>query len=397
MANYGMSINEDYVAIKSFSEDKINIFPLFLAKKYNEDTFYISEEAYKNRLSGIAIGVDKIFTLAMKQTNATLDDKSYSAEDLLTIFFSIVLKQFNDIDNLCIVSFDNSTTTLNMINRIFLQLNSFYKRIYISTFSEAISYYLLYQKAQNSFAFMELEDKRIKFYEAQFMKHINQDILIIKNHTIENVFSLDILEEEAGKKIADKILLNYAQKQLSEKEYNNIFLCGKGFEYKDYFKNFMNYICLKHKIKDELYIFAIGASYKAHDKANDEKIIRRYKLFNDARLMTTIYFKAKRDGVDIDYPIAIAGDEWFKKVERVFVLPDNEDDITIYTSSINQKNPRILKFPLITDLMRPNKSMKLRFKFTFSEPSKVDFEIMDKGFGDFYKQRGKNISYEIEI
>ena len=123
-----------------------------ICKKRNKEEWLLGEEAYKLVLTGEGILVDKLIRLAGKEGTATIENKCYSAKEMLTTFLSLTLKQTyhkygtREIRMLVITVQTMNLQLLDTLVGCTDALNIPREKVHIISHTESFMYYVTSQK-----------------------------------------------------------------------------------------------------------------------------------------------------------------------------------------------------------------------------------------------------------
>lgn len=210
-------------------------------------------------------------------------------------------------------------------------------------------------------------------------------------------FSLDILKNEAGRKLGDRILTAFAGRVMGRKNYSSVFLTGKGFETITYFPQFCELICRRRKVLAENGLFARGASEAARDRQRKESIFP-YIFLCESRVASDISMEVLTRTREERILLTEAGTPWTEAGGRVEVIPCGQDyigiDIIPLDKSRKQKNVRI---PLLGFPPRPDRCTRVQVELSFLNAHKLKLCLRDRGFGELFPGTDACIHEEIEV
>lgn len=120
-------------------------------------------------------------------------------------------------------------------------------------------YYMLSQKKEiwsGTVGMFDLSEQELRYYEMKVQRGLKKNAVLAEYETMEESFSLDILETPSGAKLGDKILCTCADRLMQRKLYSAVFLMGKGFEKREWAEDFMKLLCTKRRVYMETAMFA---------------------------------------------------------------------------------------------------------------------------------------------
>ena len=212
---------------------------------------------------------------------------------------------------------------------------------------------------------------------------------------LEEGFSLDILDTESGRKLADRILRSCAERLLGRKIVTTVFLTGRGFEDTGWATESLQYICNRRRVFAGQGLFSKGAAFLAYDYGL-EKSAYPYIGICDGRLRSTISMNVLHGGRLRQLIIAAAGSNWYGAKANVELIPDRADSLELMVTGLNGER-RMISIPLHELPARPNKMTRLEVVVSFSQSNLMTVRVFDRGFGDFYPATDKMIRKEIML
>ena len=186
--------------------------------------------------------------------------------------------------------------------------------------------------------------------------------MIAEQERLDESFNLDILKNDSGAKLADRILCSCASRLMQNKNYSSVFLMGKGFEDRSWADEFMKLLCTKRRVYMELVS------------------------------MNVIY-----RGQETSVVLAAAGDNWYEQESVVDVIPEHQDTVDLVVTPLDTKRRREVSIRLEGFPERPERTTKVRVKISFLDERTMDVRILDQGFGEIYPSSDIQIRQEVML
>lgn len=389
----------------SFARDDENcLIPTVLCKRKKLDQWHIGEEAYSHALCGQGTVVDKLVRLVGKNGKATIEGVTYSAAQLLQQYIrkllDIPMKKYgtNEIERIVFTLQDENIEVMDALMQIGDSLGLPRNRIHVATHSESYLYYVISQQKEiwaNQTSLFNLTENGLHYYELRTVRGRTPNVVEVSHEMLEEGFSLDILDTESGRKLADRILRSCAERLLGRKIVTTVFLTGRGFEDTGWATESLQYICNRRRVFAGQGLFSKGAAFLAYDYGL-EKSAYPYIGICDGRLRSTISMNVLHGGRLRQLIIAAAGSNWYGAKANVELIPDRADALELMVTGLNGER-RMISVPLQELPARPNKMTRLEVVVSFSQSNVMTVRVFDRGFGDFYPASDKMIRKEIML
>lgn len=397
----GISLDENFAYVSNSEDKNVLSFPFAVGRNLNTNTWFIGEEAKNENIDNVDIVIDKLFYIMGNDGTARIGETSYDANELTRVFFSNLLSKFADIEYVTVVIRQSNVKYLEKLKYALNEIFKDEKKFKITTYSEAfISYIKSKEPAyySNLVSLFDFTEKALTYYE--LVRYIDDNnIEYWKVNTEEHLaLPLDLLSGDAGKKVCDKILFDFAKKCIKEEVYNHIILTGLGFEDASYYREFMTYVCSVANVETDINFFAKSASLLAKDIVG-ENFPNNVLLITDARTTASIRLIATVDQVKTKIELIKPGEEWFNLKDNYFdVILDDEREIRIEILKIIERVVKEVPIAIPEKMvLRKDKTNLFEIGFEFAEQNRVEISLTDKGFGEFYESSGQTVNRSVDI
>ena len=160
----------------------------------------------------------------------------------------------------------------------------------VSTYSEAFVSFIKSKDEDyrsNIVSLFDFTEKALTYYElVRYVDDNNTEYW--KVDTEEHLaLPLDLLSGDAGKKVCDNLLYDFAKRCIVDENYSNIILSGLGFLDTSSYRDFMTYICSIANVETDIYFFAKSAYLLSIDIINNN-FNDNVMIITDARTMASI-------------------------------------------------------------------------------------------------------------
>ncbi len=380
--------------------------PTTICKSRRKDEWKIGEAACEMALLGAGIVVDKLLRLVKKNGHATLENRTYKAHELLEIYIREALNYITEkyakpIDRLIFTVNDFDRVLLDNIMRSIRNLGYDETHVEVISHSESFLYYLLRQNSDN-FANLatvfDLSKEGLWYYECDVLRGMTPQIARAAGAQLEEGFSLDILESEAGKKLADNIFSACLDRQFSGKLVSSVYLTGRGMSgIQEWGGKSLTKICNRRKVYLESGLFAKGAVWMGVREAEPDLLNYPYIMIGKGRVMADVGMTMQVNGISKSLLLLEAGDRWYTSKGSVEFILDDCDSIDIQLTSAGDRRSVTKRISTSELPNRPNKTTRVRLEAEFTSETDLKITITDLGFGEMFPSDGTRIVREISV
>lgn len=397
----GISLDENFAYVSNNEDKNVLSFPFAVGRNLNTNTWFIGEEAKNENIDNVDIVIDKLFYIMGNDGTARIGETSYDAKELTRVFFSNLLSKFMNVEYVTVVIRQSNVKYLEKIKYALNEIFKDEKKFKVTTYSEAfISYIKSKEEAyySNLVSLFDFTEKALTYYE--LVRYIDDNnIEYWKVSTEEHLaLPLDLLSGDAGKKVCDKILFDFAKRCIKEEVYNHIILTGLGFEDSSYYREFMTYVCSVANVETDINFFAKSAVLLSNDIVNGN-FPSNVLLITDARTTASIRLTAIVNHVKTKIELIKPGEEWFNLKDCFFdVILEDEREIRLEILKIIERTATEVPIAIPEKVsLRKDKTNLFEIGFVFSQQNLVDISITDKGFGEFYESSKESSMKPVEI
>ncbi len=413
----GIDICDDYTQISVFDPEELDaqavcldddenpLIPTMICKKKGEDVWLIGEAAYRAALFGEGSMVDKLVRLIDKDGTATIEGEMYTAKQILYTYLKMILdvtrqhSGLSEISSLTYTIRDTQATVMDALVEISEQLGIPREQVHILNHSESFMYYVLSQKPEiwaNQVCCFDLVDHGLNYYEFGIARGRRPQVVEVMHESLEEGFSLDILETQSGEKLADRILTTCAERMMDRKIISSVFLTGKGFESTGWAEDFLKYVCSKRRVFSGQNLFSKGAAYVAYDQTRQVTAYPQICIC-EGRIRSQVTMNVRYEGRSRQLILAAAGSSWYETKTSVTLLPDDTDAIEFMVTPVGSSQSAKYSIPLTDFPARPNKTTKVEVIISFTGEKNMTVRVIDKGFGDLFPSSGRMIRQDFNI
>jgi len=381
------------------------VIPTVVCKNKNADEWYVEEEAYAHTLVGDGIMEDKLLTQVMKDGTATIGGIKYEGIYLLKMFLEKALelpKKAAGSREIASIVIAVSCLDVKLMDSL-LYCADYLKiprdRVHLISHTESFVYYVMSQKREvwsNQVGMFDLTNQSLRYYELKVQRGLRQMQVVADCENLEEGFHLDVLDNTAGARLADRILCSCADRILQKRLFSAIVLTGKGFENTEWAPEFMKQVCSRRRLFVENSLFSKGALMKAADYLQ-EKSSYPFICICEGRLKTTVSVKVLNHDKEGQLVLAAAGDNWYEAKSTVDFIVTGNPEVEFTISPLDPKKKKLVKIGLEDFPKRPDRTTKIELSLGFSDDRTMVAVIKDKGFGEIFPAEDVMIKQEVGL
>ena len=401
----GMDLCDTYTHISCMEPEQTWVIPTVVCKNKNADEWYVEEEAYAHTLVGDGIMEDKLLTQVMKDGTATIGGIKYEGIYLLKMFLEKALelpKKAAGSREIASIVIAVSCLDVKLMDSL-LYCADYLKiprdRVHLISHTESFVYYVMSQKREvwsNQVGMFDLTNQSLRYYELKVQRGLRQMQVVADCENLEEGFHLDVLDNTAGARLADRILCSCADRILQKRLFSAIVLTGKGFENTEWAPEFMKQVCSRRRLFVENSLFSKGALMKAADYLQ-EKSSYPFICICEGRLKTTVSVKVLNHDKEGQLVLAAAEDNWYEAKSTVDFIVTGNPEVEFTISPLDPKKKKLVKIGLEDFPKRPDRTTKIELSLGFSDDRTMVAVIKDKGFGEIFPAEDVMIKQEVGL
>lgn len=399
----GIDLCDNYTHISCMEPEQTWVIPTVVCKNKNIDEWYVEEEAYAHTLVGDGIMEDKLLTQVQKDGTATIGGIKYEGIYLLKMFLLKALelpKKASGKEDVASLVIAVDCLEVKLMDSL-LYCADYLKiprgRVHLISHTESFVYYVMSQKREvwsNQVGMFDLSDQSLRYYELKVQRGLRQMQVVADYDNLEEGFHLDVLDNTAGARLADRILCSCADRILQKRLFSAIVLTGKGFENTEWAPEFMKQVCSRRRVFVENSLFSKGALMKAADYLQ-EKTSYPFICICEGRLKTTVSIRVLNHDKEGQLVLAAAGDNWYEAKSTVDFIVTGTPEVEFTISPLDPKRKKLVKIELADFPKRPDRTTRIELSLGFCNDRTMVAVIKDKGFGELYPAEDAVIKQEV--
>ncbi len=365
--------------------------PTALAKKNGLSQWYFGHDANLQSSLGQASLVEDLYKNAYDDTKLVIAGESYSARQLLAIYFKKLLSMpsiYSVMDRLkklivCIDIVDS--TIIELLQYVAQELNIGQDSLLIIDKKECFYYYALSQKP-------DLFTYNVALFE--YSKENSFSLILSRNtSTKPQVVTVDKQSNDMTS-CNDQDFLNIAKRTFGNKVFSAVYLVGDGFN-GEWMKESLTFLCRGRKVFLGQNLYSKGACYAGLIKSTDKDWPFIYIGDNDLKF--NISLKLIDKGQYTFYSLLEAGRSWFEEKGECEVIIDGNSEVELYMQKPEQRMATTQVLELIDMPERENRTTRVRIEAVPLSDASVKINITDLGFGEISPSSGKKWEHTITI
>lgn len=366
--------------------------PLILAKRKELGQWYYGDEAKKMAQNPDMICVDQLMKRAVNGDKIVIDEETYPAEDLLTLFLSKIialpqkLGNYSGFDKLVITVERLTKENMEMFWKIMPKLGLKPEQFMVIDHKESFYYFALNQKEElwlHDVYLFEFDKTNIRYFALKRNMRTTPQVITI--------------EESPKKTMSGDLDIEFSriiQKAFENKIISTVYLVGDGFD-GEWMQSSLNILCRGRRAFVGKNLYSKGACFAA--KARDLEDKWSFIYMGENEIKFNLSLKVKSKGALSFYNIISAGKNWFETKGQCEVILSDITEIDFWKQLPNSREAKIETLEL-TDLpRRPDRTTRVRITATPVADDKIDIEIRDLGFGELFRSTDKVWHYTMTM
>lgn len=366
--------------------------PLILAKRKELGQWYYGDEAKKMAQNPDMICVDHLMKRAVNGDKIVIDEETYPAEDLLTLFLSKIialpqkLGNYSGFDKLVITVERLTKENMEMFWKIMPKLGLKPEQFMVIDHKESFYYFALNQKEElwlHDVYMFEFDKTNIRYFALKRNMRTTPQVITI--------------EESPKKTMSGDLDIEFSriiQKAFENKIISTVYLVGDGFD-GEWMQSSLNILCRGRRAFVGKNLYSKGACFAA--KARDLEDKWPFIYMGENEIKFNLSLKVKSKGALSFYNIISAGKNWFETKGQCEVILSDTTEIDFWKQLPNSREAKIETLELSDLPRRPDRTTRVRITATPVADDKIDIEIRDLGFGELFRSTDKVWHYTMTM
>lgn len=377
-----------------------------LCKKRGEDVWLVGEEALQCALAGQGIVVDNLLGMISRSGQTILEGVSYTAQQLCAIFLKQTLElvyrryEGKQLARLCIAVPRTDAVLLDTIYSAVSAAGLLEDQVHIMGHAECFGYYAERYGKSNAVGMTGLFDLTkigLEYYEAVCRRNVRPAQMLVQHEVLEEHFSLDILKQKTGAKMADSILTSCAERIFHGKNISQVYLAGEGFAHcTEWSETFLDLICRQRHVHYDHNLFAKGALYAA---MIEQEVLTKspYHLLCEGRIPSEVSMEVVQKNRKKKLILCPGGCDWYEAGTTVELIPEKCDSLELKVVRLFDAKQKMCRIPLTQMPKRPDKTTRIEVQIYFLSAEEMVVRIADLGFGELYPASDTVVEQKIYV
>lgn len=388
MVSFYQSNMEEPETVSTIAGSEMYHIPTLLARRKNIGMWYYGEEARKMAKTSEVICIDSLLRRAVADEVISVGGESYEAVDLLALFLRKVmglpqkLGNYSKMDRLVITVERLSRENMEVFWKVAAKLELSSRQFMVVDHKESFYYFALSQQEQ-----LWLHDVFLFVCERDliYSYDLKRDM-----RTRPQVISIHESGRQALGEDRDRDFAEIMTKAFENRIISSVYLVGDGFD-GDWMANSLNVMCRGRRAFMGKNLFSKGACYAAYIREREDTWPYIYMGENEMKFNLSL--KVRDKGKVAFYNLISAGKNWFEAKGACEVILTGSPEVDFWKQLPNSREAKIETLEL-TDLpRRPDRTTRLRITAKPVSDDKIEIEIKDLGFGEFFRATDKVWKY----
>ncbi len=378
--------------VSTVAGSEIYQIPLVLAKRKGIGQWYYGDDARRMAKASEMICVDSLLRRAVDQESIRIEEESFEAWELLALFLKKLIQLPQKLGNPSVC--DRLVITVERLSRenmalfwkIAPKLGLQKEQFMVIDHKAAFYYFLLNQPGE-----LWVHDVYLFEYE---QNNIHSYCLRRDMRTTPQVVTIEESSRFSFSSNPDLEFLRLQQAEFENKVVSSVYLVGNGFD-GDWMKSSLTYLCRGRRAFIGNNLFSKGACYAA--SVREQGSAWPYIYMGENEMKFNVSLKLRSRGQETFYSLISAGRNWFETYGECEVILSGSPEIDFWKQLPNSREARIETLELTDIPNRPDRMTRLLIKASPVADDKIEIEIRDMGFGDFYRATDKSWKYTMSM
>lgn len=366
--------------------------PTLLAKRKGLGQWYYGDDAKKMAKTSEVVCVDTLLRRAVSGEIVRMEEESYEARELLTLFLKRVMELPRKLGTVrvydrVVLSIERlSKESMEMFWEIIPKLGLSQEQFIVIDHKESFYHFALSQPEAlwiHDVYLFENDGKHLFYYGLKRNTRTKPQMISIRE-SIKNP-----VEEKD-----DHEFLAILQKAFENQIVTTAYLVGEGFE-GGWMKDSLAFLCKNRRVFLGNNLYSKGACYAGYNREHAEKW--KFIYMGEHEMKFNLSLKVRDRGNLAFYTLTSAGKNWFETKGECEVILSGTPEIEFWKQLPNSRDAVIESLEL-TDLPnRPDRTTRLRITATPVSDEKIEVLIQDMGFGEIYRSTDKTWKYTMTM
>ncbi|MCM1282261.1 MAG: DUF5716 family protein [Muribaculaceae bacterium] len=390
MVSYYQPDMDEPDTVSAVAGSELYHIPAILARRQNLGLWYYGDEAKRMAKTSEVICVDSLLWRAVNHEVISVGEENYEAVELLALFLRRVIELPQKLGSPgAMGTLVLSVERLNKENmEVFWRVASLLSippdKFMVTDHKESFYYYALSQKEElwlHKVFLFECTGDTVSSYELKRDRRTKPQVVSIHENSRASI---------EGER--DEAFLRLLQKSFEGHMISTVYLVGDGFD-GGWMEQSLNYLCRGRRAFLGKNLFSKGACYAAAARGRDWPCI----YMGENEMKFNLSLKVRDKGTMAFHNLVSAGRNWFEAMGECEVILSGTGSVDFWKQLPNSREAKIETLEL-TDLPpRPDKTTRVRILAKPVSDDRIEIEIRDLGFGEFFRGTDKIWKYTMSM
>ncbi|QFJ55714.1 DUF5716 family protein [Pseudobutyrivibrio xylanivorans] len=388
---YNSNMDEPATISTVLGQESYSI-PTVLAKRIGMSQWFFGDDAIRHSRLKEAVLVEELFNLALRDGQVVIESDTYSARDLLVIYFKKLfsipgpMAALGQIEKLIICVTQINLEVMELMNFVASKLGINQHQVMLIDRNECFYHYALSQKPE------------LFLYNVALFDYSGSNMIsctLNRNQTTRpQLITLNVTNNGELGDNRDEDFDDIITRTFGSQLFSAVYLVGEGFD-GEWMKVSLSHLCRGRKVFLGKNLYSKGACYAGYNK--DGKRDWPFIYIGDNDLKLNLSIKILENNVMKFYTLIDAGQSWYDANGECEVILDGEPSIEFFIQrpESREAHNEVLE---LTDLpKRENRTTRLRINARPVSDVAVSISITDLGFGEISPASGKTWEHTITL
>ncbi|MCD7752505.1 MAG: DUF5716 family protein [Lachnospiraceae bacterium] len=398
------------ISVPAVAGGEVYAFPAVLA--LYRSRFYAGFEAERIRQLPDAVCFESVFELALTEDQVTAGGRVYETRELLHHFLRLSLQligEYGRADQAAAVMFTTyleqeaalQERAYRILSYATARLFSKKTKMYLQTRSETLFHFLLKDPEKlwenNALIFDYQKEGMTGWYCTLEGSMVPRSVHFTRLSPCEMPPVADAEEEQPYFKQELDAEFCAVLKNLSGKSCGVTWLIGEGFK-GDWMDRSLDILLDNGRVFQGNQVYSLGACLTLLQMETEDEALKGYAFFNDTDIRWHIGLNCRRQGLLTEnlaeeyVPVFEVGTHVGSCHERIYLLPDRNEELVILARSVHDGTIKRLDVPIGELADKPLGENRLMVEFDFLNISTLQVQVTDVGLGSLVPGSGKTVT-----
>ncbi len=380
------------------------LIPTVLGVKEKTKEWVYGEEAYDCKEAGTGVLIDALLSKIKNGEDTEIYGVSFKPVALLEKYLRKCLQLLkiyfpsNSILKLVVTIKEQSESLREGIYQALNNMGIGKDRARVQNHSQSYQYYALYQSRElwmNDIGLFDFDEAGLIYQQITIDRKTQPYLVGILEKNFQDTLNYQSFKEAADGEKLEYLFGNLARQVLHKQIVSTIYVTGRGFE-GTWADEVLKELCIGRRVFKGQNLYAKGACYAAKELSGEHKL-DGFLLLESEMITSAFFIQGYHDAKTAKAVLARAGTPWYEAEEKLDIILDEINEITIYRKDFLKHETVTYSLNLEGMPGRPGKTTRIEVRIRFLNKNKAVISVKDKGFGNFYPSTNRIWEREISF